>query len=271
MPRNKHPEETREKIIDAGLRTFQEKGYEKSTILDIVANMAGLTRGAFYHHFSSKEEVLSAICERIFYCNNPFDKVRKKKNLSGLEKLRKALKINFAMQRSDFAILDSTGEELSKSPQFFMWQTEFNALLSRKFVQPLIEEGIADGSIKAQDPQVLAELFTVLFSFWLGTDLFPGDAAYMQRKADTVIEILEHFGLNIYDDELEELGQAFLDEFTKPEQTLNNEFDELEQTFSDEFTKLEQTLNGELDELKQTFSDELKQLEQIFNDELDKL
>ena len=210
MPRNKYPEETREKVIDAGFRTFQEKGYEASTILDIVANMEGLTRGAFYHHFKSKEELLSAICERIFYYNNPFEKVRTEKNLNGMEKLRKSLKINMAAQHTDFAILYTSGKELYKSPQFFMWQTEFNAELSRKYVQPFIEEGIEDGSIKEQDPQILAELYAVMFSFWLGSPFFTGDAAYMDKKAKTIVEILEYFGLSIYDEEFEELGQAWI-------------------------------------------------------------
>ncbi|MCL2226882.1 MAG: TetR/AcrR family transcriptional regulator [Oscillospiraceae bacterium] len=211
MPRNKYPEETREKIIDAGFQTFSEKGYEESTVLDIVANMNGLTRGAFYHHFKSKEKVLSAVCERIFYNNNPFEKVREEKNLSGLEKLRKALKNNMARQRTDFAVLNSVGKTLNNSPQFFMWQMEFNASLSRKYVQPLIEEGIADGSIREQDPQVLAELFVVLFSFWLGSAFLTGDAAYMESKATAIIEILEQFGLSIYDEEFEELGQAWIE------------------------------------------------------------
>lgn len=211
MPRNKYPEETREKVMDAGLRTFQEKGYEASTILDIVANMDGLTRGAFYHHFKSKEELLSAICERIFDESNPFEKVRSEKNLSGMEKLQKALKINMATRYTDIDILNNAGNELYKSPQFVMWNMEFNVMIGRKYVRPLVEEGIADGSIKEQDAQILAELFVVMFSFWLGSPFFTGDAAYLERKAMAVVEILEHFGLSIYDDEYEALGQEWIE------------------------------------------------------------
>ena len=55
LPRNKYPEETVQKILDASLKLFLEKGYEKTTVLDIISEMGGLTRGAFYHHFKSKE------------------------------------------------------------------------------------------------------------------------------------------------------------------------------------------------------------------------
>ena len=212
MPRNKYPEETREKILDAALRTFQEKGYEESTILDIVANMDGLTRGAFYHHFKSKEEVFTIICERIFENNNPFVKAATEKNLTGMEKLRKALKINMATQQSDFELVNSAADELYKSPLFFKWLVEFNASVSHKYIEPIIKEGIADGSIKNQDPRLLAELFTVMFSFWISPIMFQGDEEYLEKKSRAVFTILDDFGLTLYDEEVGELGLTWIEE-----------------------------------------------------------
>jgi len=211
MPRNKYPEETREKIIEAGLKTFQEKGYEAATILDIVANTAGLTRGAFYHHFKSKEEVFTVVCERIFESSNPFEKACAEKNLSGLEKLKKALKINMATQQTDLGIINSAADELYKSPLFFMWLVEFNASLSRNYIEPIIREGLADGSIKEQDPRILAELFTVFFSFWVSPIIFTGDEDYIDKKSVMAFTILESLGLSLYDEEVEELGQTWID------------------------------------------------------------
>ena len=40
-------------FLDVSLKLFLEKGYEETTILDIVDQLGGLTRGAFYHHFKS--------------------------------------------------------------------------------------------------------------------------------------------------------------------------------------------------------------------------
>ena len=50
--------------------------------------MGGLTRGAFYHHFKSKEEVFEALCEKLFDEINPFEKAKQHKELNGLEKLK---------------------------------------------------------------------------------------------------------------------------------------------------------------------------------------
>ena len=46
MARNKYPEVTVEKILDAAQRLFLEKGYESTTIQDIVDHLGGLPKGA---------------------------------------------------------------------------------------------------------------------------------------------------------------------------------------------------------------------------------
>ena len=91
MARNKYPEVTVEKILDAAQRLFLTKGYEATTIQDIVDELGGLTKGAVYHHFKSKEEIISAVSDRMFYNNNPFEAVKVRSDLNGLEKLREAM------------------------------------------------------------------------------------------------------------------------------------------------------------------------------------
>ena len=49
MARNKYPEVTVEKILDAAQRLFLEKGYDNTTIQDIVNELDGLSKGAVYH------------------------------------------------------------------------------------------------------------------------------------------------------------------------------------------------------------------------------
>ena len=61
MARNKYPEVTVEKILDVAQQLFLEKGYDNTTIQDIVNELGGLTKGAIYHHFKSKEEIIKNI------------------------------------------------------------------------------------------------------------------------------------------------------------------------------------------------------------------
>ena len=47
LPRNKYPEETVQKILNASLKLFLEKGYEETTVLDIISEMGGLREELF--------------------------------------------------------------------------------------------------------------------------------------------------------------------------------------------------------------------------------
>ena len=61
MSRNKYPEETIKLILDAATRLFTEKGFEKTSLQDIM-NQTKLSKGAIYHHFTSKEDIFIKIC-----------------------------------------------------------------------------------------------------------------------------------------------------------------------------------------------------------------
>ena len=46
-----------ERLAEAALELFAERGYERTTVVDI-AQRAGLTKSTFYLHFPDKREVL---------------------------------------------------------------------------------------------------------------------------------------------------------------------------------------------------------------------
>ncbi len=54
----------RNEILDVAQRLMVTAGYEQMTIQDILDNL-GISKGAFYHYFSSKQELLEAIIERM--------------------------------------------------------------------------------------------------------------------------------------------------------------------------------------------------------------
>jgi TetR/AcrR family transcriptional regulator, cholesterol catabolism regulator len=54
------PRKTKEQLVLAALRLFSEQGYAQTSLQQLVET-AGLTKGAFYYYFSSKEEILMLI------------------------------------------------------------------------------------------------------------------------------------------------------------------------------------------------------------------
>lgn len=51
----------KDKILQTSLTLFDQKGYRETSIQDIVDSL-GVTKGTFYYYYSSKEELLKAIC-----------------------------------------------------------------------------------------------------------------------------------------------------------------------------------------------------------------
>ena len=63
LPRLRSPEKTRERILDAAQGLILDHGYGATTV-DAVVTRAGITKGAFFHHFGSKSDLARALVER---------------------------------------------------------------------------------------------------------------------------------------------------------------------------------------------------------------
>ena len=56
-------EEKRQELLNAAEKLFCAKGYDGASVQEILT-AAGLSKGGFYHHFASKEDVMKALCAR---------------------------------------------------------------------------------------------------------------------------------------------------------------------------------------------------------------
>ncbi len=199
MARNKYPEITVEKILEAAQRLFLEKGYDHTTIQDIVNELGGLTKGAVYHHFKSKEDIMNALGDKMFLEHNPFETVRTRNDLNGLEKMKLAVKMN---QKDD------TSKELSrqvipilKNPRILAGMIESNRRILSPFWLELIEEGVRDGSIHTEYTKELSELLPLL-DLWMIPSVFPASEEEMQHKFLFIQKMLHAMGLPLFDDEI---------------------------------------------------------------------
>jgi len=204
LPRNKYPEETVKKILDTSLKLFLEKGYEQTTVLDIVANLGGLTRGAFYHHFKCKEEVLGAIFDGNYNDRpNSFHKAKDAKVSSGLERIRFALKgaLMENIESEQQTAVTHLAVSLMSNPRFLAEKLKGD-IETAALITPMIEEGMADGSIRPGNPKMLAELFMILVNFWMMPAIFPCEPEETFAKAELIAEIFESLGFPVLDEEI---------------------------------------------------------------------
>lgn len=210
MARNKHPEVTEERILDVAQQLFLEKGYENTTIQDIVDGLGGLTKGAVYHHFKSKEEIMDAVGDRMFFSNNPFEAVRGRTDLNGLQKLREAVRLNQSDQER--VRLTAQSIPIAKSPRLLQEMIISNRKVLTPYFLELIEEGNRDGSMHTDYPREIAELLPLLTSLWLLPSVFPASREQMKRKFLFLGEMLEKMGVPLMDDSIRALVDDFFDQ-----------------------------------------------------------
>lgn len=210
MARNKYPEETRNQILTVSLNLFLRKGYEHTSIQDIVNGLGGLSKGAIYHHFKSKEEILQAVIE---WSNQAaeevFASIRDDKSLNGLEKLRKVLRVSLNAP-SQIEML-STVPKLMDNPRFLAF--EIRNIIEEsvpRYIQPIIEQGVADGSIQTDYPKELSEILMLMGDLWLSPLVFSDTTENALRRCRFAQQLLLGLGLDLLDDQLiERFGQLF--------------------------------------------------------------
>lgn len=209
MARNKYPEITVEKILRAAQKLFLEKGYDNTTIQDIVDEMNGLTKGAVYHHFKSKEDIMDALGDKMFFDHNPFEEIRNRKDLNGLQKMRTAMLLNL----SDRERVEITRQAIPimKNPRILAGTIETNRRVLSPIFQELIEEGNRDGSITTQYAKELAELLPLL-DIWIMPSIYPANGGEIKRKLELVSEMYHAAGLPLFDEE-DFFEQYLMDDF----------------------------------------------------------
>lgn len=215
MARNKYPEVTEGRILDVAQRLFLEKGYENTTIQDIVNELGGLTKGAVYHHFKSKEEIMDAVGDRMFFENNPFEAVKERSDLNGLQKLREVIRLN----QSDAARTSMTVQSipLARNPRVLVGMIDANRRILTPYFLQLMEEGNQDGSIHTEYAREIAELLPLLTSLWLLPSVFPAAKEEMRRKISFIGDMMEKMGVPLFDDSIQQLVDEFFDQIPDPQ------------------------------------------------------
>ena len=202
MARNKYPQRTVEKILEVSLALFNEKGYEKTTIQDIV-NALGMSKGAIYHHFKSKEEILDAMIDRM--TEQILEKAKSIVKQTEIPVLQRFTMMMLALNISDGSFGHEILEQVHKPQNALMHQKIQEKLLFEvtPLIATLITEGISQGICQTDYPEEVAEM-TFLYSYTAFDDLMEYSEEEKKKKMTAFIYNLERL-LNMEQGSMEEI------------------------------------------------------------------
>ncbi len=196
MARNKYPEKSKELILEVSKKLFVEKGFDRTSIQDIINQLGGMTKGVIYHHFKSKMDILNAIIG----VNDEKLLTEEWIGNNGLEKLQYIL-VKSLSDYKKFSTLYTMKISL-KSPSilFEQYNVSYNFLIPK--INEIIHLGIIDGSIKTNFPEETAEIIVMYFNLIIGLRITELTQQELIRKFEFIRNMLKVLNVPVISDEI---------------------------------------------------------------------
>lgn len=188
--------ETKKRVQDAAEALFAEKGFEQTTMQDIIEK-SGMSRGAIYHQYESKQEILQALTIRAqeevrayfeFILNNQALTAKEKiVNITGYfgkSPLQNNLINAGWVEKVPFSLLDTLRYSIK----------EFTPLLTS-----IIQQGIEQKEFSCNDPGLTAEFILIFADIWLDPVIFHWTKGEACARLDYLFNILTQIAPGMID------------------------------------------------------------------------
>jgi AcrR family transcriptional regulator len=193
---------TKEKIFDAAIELFAERGYDGVSVRDI-ARAVGLTEGAVYRHYASKEDILNSI---FAYVENRLYAQQAPGSVDELVDAMSFREILESMPR--FMMADPYMNKISR---IMIFEMNHNEKIRDYFVREMFERPVDEtealfrklaekGKIKPCDMRALSSLYISFLVSWFfrmyilcsgGTPEPDSVEETMQAQIDLFVDLLE--------------------------------------------------------------------------------
>jgi AcrR family transcriptional regulator len=140
----KTPQDRRNEFLEVSLDLFNEKGFENTSVDDIIARV-GVAKGLFYYYFKSKEEILQIQIERFQdEIETAIVAAMDKKGLTAMERFNELVAINRDVACRSSALILYFRQERNKAFHLSMERRarEFMTGAMEEIIQHGVEEGV---------------------------------------------------------------------------------------------------------------------------------
>jgi AcrR family transcriptional regulator len=199
MTKQVRAEETHAQLLEAAAVCFGQKGYNAASVADI-CRQAGVSKGAFYHHFASKHELflrlmhswLTGIDEQLDKARLGADSVS-----DALMNMAEAAGFVFRMADRYINIFIEFYIQAGRNP--VVWQAAVEPYRRyHDFFAQLFEAGVEEGSVKPVDPALASRVLASLaLGLLLQVRINPDQQDWAQVAQEGVRMLLE--GLQVED------------------------------------------------------------------------
>jgi AcrR family transcriptional regulator len=153
----KRSEETRNRILDASIQLFSEGGFNVTSVDDI-CTQAGVSKGAFYHHFESKHALFIALLDGwLKNIDNAIEASRGMPVPETFQRIAESCPYIFATAGGNLPMFMEFWLQASRDEE--IWQASVAPYRRyHKEFTALIQRGIDDGTFVDTDAELAARM-----------------------------------------------------------------------------------------------------------------
>lgn len=183
-------EETRNRILEAATNLFSKCGYDATGVAEICES-AGVSKGAFYHHFPTKQAVFMELLN--LYLNgidSGFSQMRRETQNVPQAIIQMAETTGALFQTADIhlPIFLEFWTQANHDPQ--IWEAAISPYRRyQSYFAQMIQDGIVEGSIQPVDAQLAARVLVSLAVGLLMQSLFDPQITDWQNEAKKSVEL----------------------------------------------------------------------------------
>jgi AcrR family transcriptional regulator len=195
----RRPDDRPNEILDAALQVFAERGY-RNTRLEDIGDAAGVTKGAIYHYFANKEELLvRAIEHRREEAFGRIEEILRDKTAPVSTRLRLVVRRWFgSLPKERLAVVTLLVQGIAhEAPGPFRRWLSGGPTASARLIATLVREGQTRGEFRPDaDAEVAARLLVsglLQQTVWQQyADDVPDLAVAQDRLVDSALELFLH-------------------------------------------------------------------------------
>ncbi|GAA4876438.1 TetR/AcrR family transcriptional regulator [Ferrimonas pelagia] len=161
---NKPASERRAEILDHAQRLFLQQGYDCTSVNDLIQAL-GLSKGAFYHHFESKQAVLEALTDRMLAGYEPtMCALLDDPGLSALEKWQRLMSSSnqWKLEHKEALLMQLSAMHNSANLLLKTSLTNKSRAIGVPLFSRLLAQGVAEGCFELADPAQTAHFLFAL-------------------------------------------------------------------------------------------------------------
>lgn len=179
IKRERNPDATRKRILDAAEVEFARKGYDGARLRD-VAQIAGVNHALLHHYFGDKLSIFRAVIENAFadVSRQAYDRMRKHSKLAELIEAWIGMLVSFHTTRPNLARLLHLASMDPASPAYAAIADvrRYVGGPVQESISKAIEEGVARGEVRDDiEPRRLVALAMGAASYVFLEDRFFGE------------------------------------------------------------------------------------------------